>query len=448
MKGKMKPIFNGSGADVSASTRTFLKANRQLPMADLYHLVMVGGAQSRNSNGFVARWTDRDYPILSSYMNNHAPVPVRWPLFGSPSLGIFYPQRIKRGSIDSRVGLNVATFDVEVFTNDSPDSIIKDVRGILKPPDFPTDLSIPAYRDAFSLLTADLSSVVETIKEAAWKGELESVYFFIYRGFMSADNGNVDTLGVMPLFTGYVKQFEVSRLSVKFQVSSLIDIFTTTQTPTQVIGNSDRGGDIVVPITSLPSVSGNILSGTTTLKIVGDGGPPPSLVEIDGEQHAIPPSGPFTVAVLNSGANFVADLAVVFSSTGLALAKVGGSPAAGQYAVSGTGVYTFNSADAGKGIAISYTFNDTAGGTLANGILVVTYGGWLTRPNDSRIIRQIYDNQFVGGQNLIYLFEPLPVLPNPSGGDTFAAYQAQAADSTQSIFGKGFQFVPKPESAL
>ena len=444
-----KQIFDGFGNDVSASTIAYLKANRELPMADLYHLIMIGGAQSRNANGFVARWTDRDYPINSNYLNNFAPSPVRFPLFGSTQSGTFYPQKIKRGGITSKVGFDVATFDVEVASNDSLDSSLPSLSGPLKPPLLPNDLSVPSYRDAFSLSTVDFETVAETLKQAAWKGELESVYFFIYRGFMKQDNGNVDELGVMPLFTGYVKQFSVSRLSIHFQVSSLVDIFTTTQTPTQVIGNADRGGDDIVPIASLPSLTSNVQTGSTTQVLIGDGGPPPSLVEVDGEQHAIPPTGPFTVAVVNSGANFVADLGVIFSATGTPLVSVGGSPAKGQYNVSGIGVYTFNSADFGQGVSISYTWNDTAGGTLANGFVVYTYGSYLQRPDFTNVVRQIRTNVFGSGLNTIYLIEPLPITPSQTtGADTFVAYQPQAASSAQSVFGKGFDFTPKPESAL
>ncbi len=446
----MKPIFNGSGTEVSASTIPYLKANRNLPMADLYHLVMIGGGQSRNANGFVARWTERDYPINSSYLNNFAPSPVRFPLFGSTQSGTFYPQRITRGGITSKVGFDVAQIDVEVATSDSLDSTKFDVTGTLKPPLLPNDLSVSSYRDAFSLSSVDSETVIETIKQAAWNGELEAVYFFIYRGFMITDNGDVDTLGVMPLFTGYVKNFSVSRLSIHFQVSSLVDIMTTTQTPTQVIGNADRGGDDIVPIASLPSLSSNTQAGSTVQVLIGDGGPPPSLVEVDGEQHAIPPSGPFTVSVVNAGANFVADLGVVASATGTAFVKVGGSPSKGQYSVSGTGVYTFNSADFGQGVSISYTWNDTAGGTLANGFVVYTYGSYLQRPAFTPVVRQIRTNVFTGGLNTIYLIEPLPITPliNGGTGDTFVAYQPQATSSVQSTFGRGFENVPKPESSL
>lgn len=452
----MKQILDGNGIDVTASTVALLKTNRNLVMADLFHLTMLGGAQSRNQFGFVARWTDRDYPITSNLLNSAPPTANKawWPP-GFTGSGIFFPQRIKRDGITSKVGLESDTVGIEVFTNDSLDSTVQGVGSLVRPAPSLLDNSIPSYRDAFSLSTVDFLTVAQTIKQAAWQGELDGVYIYIFRAVMPADNGDVDTLGIFPLFTGFVKEFQVTRLSVKFQVTSLVDYFTTTYTPTQVITNTDRGGEDVINL-PLSGLSSNVQPGSTSLALIGDGGPPPSNVEVDGELHGIPPVGPFVVPVVNAGANFVSDIAVVFSETGIPLVSVGGSPSEGQYHVNATGDYTFNSADAGKGVSISYIWNNPNGGTLANGILIYQYGGQFQRPLDSplgtqRVIRMIYTNTFLGGLNQIYLFQPLPIPPTPASpgpGDSFQAFQISALDSAQSISGKGFPFIPKPESTL
>ena len=84
---------------------------------------------------------------------------------------------------------------------------------------------------------------------------------------------------------------------------------------------------------------------------------------------------PFIVTVANS-ATFVADAGVLYATTGLPLTLVASTPAAGQYSVNtSTGVYTFNSADAGKAVLASYTY--TVGGagqkfTVANQLLGTT----------------------------------------------------------------------------
>jgi len=93
------------------------------------------------------------------------------------------------------------------------------------------------------------------------------------------------------------------------------------------------------------------------------------------EADTVAATSPFTVTVANSS-TFVADAGVLYATTGLPLTLVASTPAAGQYSVNtSTGVYTFNSADAGKAILASYTY--TVGGagqkfTVANQLLGTT----------------------------------------------------------------------------
>ncbi|MDO9053415.1 MAG: hypothetical protein Q7U37_05735 [Gallionella sp.] len=78
-----------------------------------------------------------------------------------------------------------------------------------------------------------------------------------------------------------------------------------------------------------------------------------------------------TVTVANA-ATFDTDLGVVYGATGLPLTKVASAPAAGQYSVSVTGVYTFNTADNTKQVLIDYLYNATTGGskiTLGNALM-------------------------------------------------------------------------------
>jgi hypothetical protein len=83
------------------------------------------------------------------------------------------------------------------------------------------------------------------------------------------------------------------------------------------------------------------------------------------------PASPFQVTVANA-ATFVEDLGAVFAATGSPLIRVASAPAAGQYAASGTGVYTFAAADTGKAVLISYTYTTAATGqriTIANQLI-------------------------------------------------------------------------------
>ncbi len=65
---------------------------------------------------------------------------------------------------------------------------------------------------------------------------------------------------------------------------------------------------------------------------------------------------------------------VVYAATGLPLIKVAATPAPGQYALA-AGVYTFNAADAGKAVLVSYTYAMAASGqkfTVTNQLLGAT----------------------------------------------------------------------------
>lgn len=91
------------------------------------------------------------------------------------------------------------------------------------------------------------------------------------------------------------------------------------------------------------------------------------------EAGAVAATTPFTVAVANA-ATFVDDEGVLFAATGSPLTKVASAPAAGQYSVA-SGVYSFNSSDAGKAVLISYTYTASGGGqkfTVANQLLGTT----------------------------------------------------------------------------
>ncbi|MGQ0446164.1 MAG: hypothetical protein ACT4O2_13820 [Beijerinckiaceae bacterium] len=91
------------------------------------------------------------------------------------------------------------------------------------------------------------------------------------------------------------------------------------------------------------------------------------------EAGTVAAASPFTVAVANA-ATFVADAGVLYATAGLPLTLVASAPAAGQYSVL-AGVYTFNSADAGKAVLVNYTYTISGAGqkfTVANQLLGTT----------------------------------------------------------------------------
>ena len=83
------------------------------------------------------------------------------------------------------------------------------------------------------------------------------------------------------------------------------------------------------------------------------------------EAGAVPATSPYSYSSANA-ASFDADLGVVYASSGLALTKVASAPAIGQYSVT-AGVYSFNSADAGRALLLSYSYSQasTGGGSRA-----------------------------------------------------------------------------------
>lgn len=91
------------------------------------------------------------------------------------------------------------------------------------------------------------------------------------------------------------------------------------------------------------------------------------------EAAAVPAVSPYVVTVVNA-ASLVDDEGVLYAATGLPLTKVASSPGAGQYAIA-SGVVTFNAADAGKAVLISYTYTLGSAGqkfTVVNQLLGTT----------------------------------------------------------------------------
>lgn len=77
---------------------------------------------------------------------------------------------------------------------------------------------------------------------------------------------------------------------------------------------------------------------------------------VQNEAATIPASSAYTITPQAPYGAWMVDEGVTFAPSGTALTKVTGAPAAGQYSVSSTGVYTFNAANAGTAVLLSYSF--------------------------------------------------------------------------------------------
>jgi len=74
---------------------------------------------------------------------------------------------------------------------------------------------------------------------------------------------------------------------------------------------------------------------------------------ISDEAQAIPAAPPYVLSTLARWS--AGDRGVVYASSGVALTAVAGAPNPGEYSVAGS-AYTFNAADAGVGVLISYAY--------------------------------------------------------------------------------------------
>lgn len=89
------------------------------------------------------------------------------------------------------------------------------------------------------------------------------------------------------------------------------------------------------------------------------------IIPVFGEAQSIPAKTAFvlTALMVTGGGTFNKDLGVIFAADGTQLTRVAtgeGSPAAGEYTLAETtGIYTFNLADAGKGVKFDYLYTSS-----------------------------------------------------------------------------------------
>lgn len=117
------------------------------------------------------------------------------------------------------------------------------------------------------------------------------------------------------------------------------------------------------------------------------------------ESHNIPATNPYTITVTHN-TNFSVDMGVSYSATGQPLQRVASAPAQGQYSyVLATGVYTFNSADTGLGVVISYSYTVTSGTILTVHNQII---GW--SPQFEIYVAESYQELTAGIPNYLHLY--------------------------------------------
>lgn len=143
--------------------------------------------------------------------------------------------------------------------------------------------------------------------------------------------------------------------------------------------------------------------------------------------------GPYTITVAPpNGGTFVQDFGVIDLATGLPLQRVAAAPTAGQYSVSGAGVYTFAEANQGKPIAMNYEYSAVStSGQVFN--LTSDLMGYT--PSFTMLLAQQYDgktlvmklNRCVSGK-----------LNIPLKADDFAMFDFEATAFTDSANSLGY----------
>jgi hypothetical protein len=100
----------------------------------------------------------------------------------------------------------------------------------------------------------------------------------------------------------------------------------------------------------------------------------PAPTVVTGASYNVPSSAPYTLTPLLNLATFISDQGVKYAN-GTSFISVPSSPLQGQYSVSTAGLYTFNAADAGAAITMSYTLGSAiaVGGTPATNVVVSYY---------------------------------------------------------------------------
>lgn len=112
------------------------------------------------------------------------------------------------------------------------------------------------------------------------------------------------------------------------------------------------------------SITGKVTMGAANARQLGDylfdaAGTTGQILESDKEAGTVPATTPYTVTVVNS-ATWTEDLGVM-KSDGTVMTRVTSPAAADQYSVA-AGVYTFDSADSGASVLISYLYTEATTG--------------------------------------------------------------------------------------
>jgi hypothetical protein len=209
----MRQVISGLGLDSTAATAAWLSAGKNLTLANLY---LIGEPE----NPFSLWLTDFETPLL-------------WPAWGT-----FYPAVIKRGTVTSKVGLEVQSLSL---TWTPPNS---------------------AYTQTVS--NANPYQLAKLGFYDNWLVRVWTVYM--------PTPGDASTFGASELFGGRIADSKIGRGSIAFTVNSFLDV-VNQQVPTNVIEltNSAAAYTAATPprgFTHIPQF--NVIQGSSNTQVIGD----------------------------------------------------------------------------------------------------------------------------------------------------------------------------------
>jgi hypothetical protein len=209
----MKQVIDGNGQDSTAAVAAWLATNNELWIRNLY---LFGDPDDPQ-----ALWlTDHESPLL-------------WSLWGT-----FLPAVIKRGTVNSSIGLDMDKLDI--------------------------DWSPPV---ASFIKTTQLASPYQLARLGFydnWPVRVWTVYM--------PTPGDADTFGCSELFGGRISNIQVERGKIEFSVTSFLDV-VNQNVPTNVVELTNtlaayRGATPPAGLSQVPRFT--VKAGSTTTKIIGN----------------------------------------------------------------------------------------------------------------------------------------------------------------------------------
>ena len=190
----MRTCTSGTGSNTTSAVASYLAANRQLLVADLF--VLKTWVQGEAWSQYV-KLTTSDSPLRWDglpYVDPQAPN------------GVFAVGKLKRSNIDSKIGLDVESIDLEWYLSSG---------------------------DIFCTVGSQAITQLQAFAAGLWDNGRVAIYRTVMPTF-----GDANTYGAMCMFAGRIAEVDLTRTGVKLKVNALTEVFDQ-QLPPNVIEPSN-----------------------------------------------------------------------------------------------------------------------------------------------------------------------------------------------------------------